>query len=90
MQRCDKGQGPRGIESDKGHQGQQEGLLKVHQQQKEYQGKDGATAEFDGCPGIGRHRDATEINIQYSCLYVVYTDQDTFLKYVTGESLTPK
>lgn len=60
IQRCDKGQGLLGIGSDKGHQGQEEELLQVHQQQKEYQGKDGATAEFSGCPGNGRHREAID------------------------------
>lgn len=43
--------------SGKGHQGQQEGILQVHQEQKEYQGRDGATAELDGCPDKGRHMD---------------------------------
>lgn len=32
----------------------------AHQQPKEFQGKDGATAELDGCPGNGRQRDATK------------------------------
>ena len=36
MQRCDEeGQGPPGIEAGKGCQKQQEGLLQLHQQQKE-------------------------------------------------------
>lgn len=60
MQRCDQGQDPLGIGSGKGHKEQEEGFYKVHQHQKEQQGKDGAIAELDECPGNGRHRDAVE------------------------------
>lgn len=56
---CDKeGQSPFGIKSGQGYEGQQEGFLQVHQQQKENLGKCGAAAESDTCPGGQRHREA--------------------------------
>lgn len=51
----EKGQGSLAAETGKGHQGQQEGLLQVVQQQKEDQEKCGASAESDGRPGNRRH-----------------------------------
>lgn len=44
-----------GIESGKKCEGQQEGLLQVHQQQKEDQGKCGPTAEWSRGPGDKGH-----------------------------------
>lgn len=58
MQRCDKGQGTLGIGSDKDIKDNKKGFTSAHQQQKEYQGKYGATAELGGCPDNRWHRDA--------------------------------
>jgi len=46
MQQCrQESQNPPGVESDKGHKGQQKGPLQIYQQQKEDQGKYGSPDE---------------------------------------------